>query len=131
MGHLFIFILTYIFTSYPQNTHEIGPTKYPREKTLDSRNTQEKKFWTYDIPKRKNFGPTNDPIENILDPRNTQEKKFWSHEIATRKIFGHAKNPREKILDPRNSHEKKIGPFKARLHYDTGHTIPTEFSTLF
>ena len=57
----------------PQNTHEIldpqntdennfGPTKYPREKILGSRNTHGKN----------------------LDPQNIYEKKFQTHEIPTR-----------------------------------------------
>ena len=39
----------------------IGPTKYPREKTLDQLNTRKKKFETHEIPKKKNFGPTKYP----------------------------------------------------------------------
>ena len=38
-----------------------GPTKYPREKIWDSRNTHEEIFWTHEIPTRKNFRPTKYP----------------------------------------------------------------------
>ena len=33
-----------------ENTYKknFGPTKYPREKILDSRNTHEKNFWTHE-----------------------------------------------------------------------------------
>ena len=70
-------------------THEIptrkslGPTKYPREKIWDPRNTHEKKFGTHKIPTRKNLGPTKYPRRYdgtmVLDPRDPQ----WhaTHEI--------------------------------------------------
>ena len=45
--------------------------------------THGRKFWTHEIPTRKNLGLTKYPRENILDPRNTHEKKFWTHEIPT------------------------------------------------
>ena len=35
-------------TIYSREKFQI--TKYPLEKVLDSRNTHEKKFWTYEIP---------------------------------------------------------------------------------
>ena len=54
----------------PQNTHEkniksttcpqernFGPPKTPTRKSLDSRHTFEKKFWTYEIHKKKFFPP--------------------------------------------------------------------------
>ena len=48
------------------------PTKYQREKTLDSRNTQEKKFGTHEILTRKNLGPAKCPQRHdgttALDP---------------------------------------------------------------
>ena len=47
--HLFIFIAHLYIRELP--------TKYPREKILDPRNTHEKKFTTYEIPTRRNFGP--------------------------------------------------------------------------
>ena len=47
-----------------------GPTKYPREKILDTQITQEKKFWTYKIPTRKNFGPTKYTRKKILNRKN-------------------------------------------------------------
>ena len=75
----FIYLfLTYIFTRYLRNIHE-------------------KKFWTHEIPTRKNFGLTKYPWE-----------KIWTHEISTRKNFGLTNYPREKISDPRNTHKKKI-----------------------
>ena len=37
------------------------PTKYPRQKTLDPRNTHEKKFGSHEINKRKYFGSTKHP----------------------------------------------------------------------
>ena len=66
--------------------------KYPREKTLDPRNTQkifgtrityEKIFWTHEIPMRKYFEPTKYLRRHngtmALDPRDPQ----WhaTHEI--------------------------------------------------
>lgn len=41
----------------------------------------EKKFWTPEIPMRKNFGPTKYPEKKIFDSRNIKEKRFWTHEI--------------------------------------------------
>ena len=38
--------------------------------------THEKKFWTHEIPTRKNLGPTNYPRKKVWDPRNTHEKKL-------------------------------------------------------
>ena len=38
---------------------KLAPTKYPREKIEDPRNTHEKKFGTHKISTRKNSGPTN------------------------------------------------------------------------
>ena len=58
-----------------------GPTKHPREKLLDLRNTHEKKcsthevpnFCTHEVPTRKNFGPTKYPWrhDSIMAPRPT------------------------------------------------------------
>ena len=60
------------------------PTKYPREKTLDPRNTYEKKFGTHEIPTRKNLGPMKYPREKLWDPRNTHKGTIgqwhWTHE---------------------------------------------------
>ena len=67
--------------------------------------THERKFWTHEIPKRKNPEPTKYSREKTLDPRNTHEKNFGTNEIPTRKYLGPTKYPREKILDPRNTHE--------------------------
>ena len=60
-----------------------GPTN-THQKTLDPRNTHERKFQSHKIPTTKNFGSTKYPREKILDPRNTHEKKFWTHEIPTK-----------------------------------------------
>ena len=94
-------------------THEIptrknfGPTKYPREKTLDTRNTHKTRntpeniFWTHEIPTRKYFGPTKYPRKHFgarhtdegtmaLNPRDPQ----WNatHEILlTRKTPGNTR----------------------------------------
>ena len=42
-------------------------------KKIHSRNTHDKKFWTHEIPTRKNFGPKKYPREKNLDSRNTHE----------------------------------------------------------
>ena len=46
----------------------MGPTNFQQEKSLDPRNTLEKKFWSYEIQK------------NNLEQRNALEKNFWSYE---------------------------------------------------
>ena len=51
--------------------HEL-PTKYPRVKILDPRNTHEKKI-----------RPTKQTREIISYSQNTHEKKSWTHEIPT------------------------------------------------
>ena len=71
-------------------------TKLPTwEKNLNSRNTHEKKFATYEISTRKNW-----------DPCNTLDKKFGTHEIPTRKNLKPTKYPRRHdgtmALDPRD-----------------------------
>ena len=110
MWQLFIFILHLCILELP--------TKHPREKFLDPQSTHEKKFWTHEIPTRKNFGPTTYLREKILDPRNTYEKKFWTHGIPTRKNFGPTHEiPMRKYFESTN----------ARWHSGTR---PTEFGTL-
>ena len=52
----------------------------------------EKKFWTPEIPMRKNFGPTKYPGEKNFR-QNTCNKK----------------NSQEKTLHSRNTHDKKFG----------------------
>ena len=81
----------------------LGPMKYPQEKSLDPQNTREKKLGTHEILTQKYFGPTKYPQEKISNPWNTHEKKLWTHEISTRKKFELTKYPREKTLDPRNT----------------------------
>ena len=73
----------------------LWPTKYPREKILDPRNTHKKKYWTHEIPTRKNLRPTKYPRENILDPPNAHEKNFRTkrRHDATRPTM---------VRDPRN-----------------------------
>ena len=71
---LFIFILHLCILELP--------TKHPREKFLDPQSTHEKKFWTHEIPTRKNVGPTEYSQEKMLDPRNTNEKIFRIHECT-------------------------------------------------
>ena len=73
---------------------------FERHKILNPQNTQEKTFWTHEIPTWKHLGPMKYPRpeypqEKILDPRNTHEKSF-----------GPTKYPQDKNLDPRNTHEK-------------------------
>ena len=71
------------------------PTKYPREKIWDPRNTHEKRFGTHEILTRKNW-----------DSRNTLDKKFGTHEIPTKKNLEPTKYPRSHdgtmALDPRD-----------------------------
>ena len=38
-------------------------------KILDPQNTHERKFWTHEIPRRKNLRPTKYPREEFSDPR--------------------------------------------------------------
>ena len=57
-----------IWTDKLPTREKSGPTKYPREKILEPRNTLKKKFWSYEIQK------------NNMGQRNTLEKKFWSYE---------------------------------------------------
>ena len=94
--------LAHAASSFKSLNHEIKfkkknwPTKDSREKNLTREILTRKnfglarKFWTHEIPTRKNFRPTKYPQEknfeptkypreNILDPRNTHEKKFWTH----------------------------------------------------
>ena len=66
----------------------------------------ERKFWTHEIPTRKNLGPTKHSQEKTLDSRNTHGKKIETHDIPTRKNFGPTKYPRRHegamTLDPRD-----------------------------
>ena len=62
------------------------------------------KFWTHEIPTRKNVGPTKYPREKMLDPLNTHEKTF-------------------------RTHEGTIAPWQ-ETHKTYGGTRPMEFSTL-
>ena len=70
----------------------LGPMKYPQEKSSDPQNTREKKRGTHEILTQKYFGPTKYPREKTLDPRNIHEKEIWTYEIPTRKT-----------LDPQNT----------------------------
>ena len=47
------------------------------------------KFWTHEIPTRKNFWPTKFSWEKKFQPKkHSQQKKIRTHEIPTRKNFG-------------------------------------------
>ena len=51
-----LFLLRQTTENYEIPTRKnFEPTKYPREKIFDARNTHEKKFVTHKIPTRKNF----------------------------------------------------------------------------
>ena len=59
----------YLFIFIPHlHNHEV-PTKHAREKCLDPRKYLQEKFWTHEIPTRKNFGLTKYTREKFLDPR--------------------------------------------------------------
>ena len=86
----------------PQNTHEIldpqntdennfGPTKYPREKILGSRN---KYPW-------EKFGPAKYLREKISDPRNTHERHDGIR-IARSTMTGDPKKPQHTRFCSRN-----------------------------
>ena len=63
-------LLIYSRGTYEKYTRKkFGPTKIPTRKSLDPRNTHEKKFQTQEIPTRKDFGPTKYPQQKIKDPR--------------------------------------------------------------
>ena len=71
--------------------------------------THEIKFWTHEIPTRKNLGPMKYPLI-----------KSWTHERPTRKKLEPAKYPREKIWNPRIHKIKNFGSTKhPRRHDDT------------
>ena len=53
------------------------------EKILDPQNTNDKEFWTHEIPTRKIFAPTKYP-----------RKKNWTYEKSMRKNFRPTKYPR-------------------------------------
>ena len=76
----------------------------PPEKILNPR----KKFWTHEIPTRKNLEHAKYARQIILGPRNTNEKKFGTYKTPTRKNLGPMKYRRANILDPRNTHEGTI-----------------------
>ena len=67
----------------PHTRENFVPTKYPRQKTLDSRNTHKKKFVT---------------------PQNTHEKKFGTHEIPTKARWHNGTRPTRRTMAhrPRN-----------------------------
>ena len=91
-GRRVTFIYYYSSLIYSQGTNETSTRKI-----LNPQNALEQKFWTHEMPTRKNFGPTKYLREKISDPRNTHHKKF-SH------IGMMARDPREprQCLDPRN-----------------------------
>ena len=77
------------------------PTKYPRVKIVDPRNTHDRKLWTHEILTRKNLGPTKYPRENILNSRNAHEKNIQAHEIATMAQW-HDRTRPKMAHDPQN-----------------------------
>ena len=100
-----------------------------------------KKYWTHEIPTRKNVGPTKHPRKKLVLTKYPQGKKFWTYKLPTRKILGLSKYPPEKLLDPHNTYEKKcwtseismkknLGPTKAQWHETYDSTSPTEISTI-
>ena len=100
-------------------------------KSLNLEISHDQKYWTHEIPTRKNFGPTSypqekilDPREKILDPRHTHEEKFWTHKIPTRKKFGPTKYPREKTW----WHNGTMTQWHQTQETHDG-TWPTKFST--
>ena len=77
--------------------------------------THKIKFWTHEIPTRKNLGPMKYPLI-----------KSWTHERPTRKKLEPAKYPREKLWNPRIHKRKNFGSTKhPRRHDDTTLTWPT------
>ena len=74
----------YLLLFFSYICHKL-PTKYPRKKKLDPRNTYKEKFRTRKITMRKRFGPTQYKREKILDPRYTDNEKYQTHEILTKK----------------------------------------------
>ena len=77
-------------------------------KSLNHEISHDQKYWTHEIPRRKNFGPNSYPQKEVLDPRNTQEKNFEPTSY-----------PRGKLLDPQNTNEKKLDGTMARWHNGT------------
>ena len=87
-------------------------TSYPR-------NIHEKKYWTHEIPTRKNFGPTKYASRKIVNPQHTHEKKFRIHETPTRKNLETSKYPGEKFWTHKTPKRKNFGPTKTERHHDT------------
>ena len=84
---LFIFLASFCLRGI---NHEIKS----RDKILEPRDTNKKKFLTQKIRTRENFGPTRKKFGHKKQPT----RKFWTHEIPMRQNFG---------------------PTKARWHDDT------------
>ena len=115
----------YLFIFIPHLYNHEVPMQHAREKILYPRNYPQEKYWTYEIPTRKNFGPTKYPRENI-----------WTHKTTTRKNMDPRNTHGKNFLNPRNTHEKKFqthetptrkifGPTKARWYDGTRPTRPT------
>ena len=81
-----------VIISSPRETFLL--TKYPHEKNLKPQNTHEKRFWTHQIPTRKNLRPTKRWQEKISGTRNNLKKKIETNEISAWKNFGPTKYPR-------------------------------------
>ena len=63
-GRRVTFIYYYSSLIYSQGTNETSTRKI-----LNPQNALEQKFWTHEMPTRKNFGPTKYLREKISDPR--------------------------------------------------------------
>ena len=57
--------------------------------------THERKFWTHEIPTRKNLGPTKYPKEKIWDSPNTHGKKFRPTKYPRRHDYTMTLEPRD------------------------------------
>ena len=92
-----------------------GPTKYPRENILGSRNTHEKIFSTHEIPTRKKFWPTKYLRKHdgtmALDPRDPQ-----SH--ATHEIYH---NPPPRYSSQNFNPHRSCQFFHPRQNFDPCH----------
>lgn len=62
-GRSAVFFYFYLSHIYSRGVYELLPRK-----TLDQRDTLEKKIWTHEMLTRKNFVPTKYPREETLDP---------------------------------------------------------------
>ena len=66
---------------------KVGLTKYPRENMLNQRDTQEKKFRTHEIPKRKNFGSTKGQCQDGRRPTMARNTGNLAHSSCSPKTL--------------------------------------------